>query len=83
MDEFRGYKTPDKDWTVVNRYRRLVQDGHANPTLCPDCEKPLTTGRDENENFILVCLFDNYVFRPGLGWWSNIRSIVKEFYLEE
>jgi hypothetical protein len=36
----------------------------------------------EDDEPILYCAWDNSTFKPGSGFWTDVRAVVSEHYLE-
>lgn len=69
-------------WALIHRYNRLVNEGLAQPLVCPDCGTRVIPMLGVDDSLILWCQTDDKMFKPGLAFFSDIRAVVTEFYLE-
>lgn len=69
-------------WTLVRRFNRLAVAGLVAPICCPDCKREVVFLIGEGDDPIMYCTWDGGTFLPGLQFWSDMRAVVKEHYLE-
>jgi hypothetical protein len=69
-------------WKILNQHRSLVNEGKALPVPCPDCKNPVVFMIDKDDDPMMWCPWgDDITLRPGLQFWDDMQSIIKEHYV--
>jgi hypothetical protein len=72
--------TEDK-WALVHAYRRLAEDGHVSPIMCPRRDAAMVTLIDtavDIDNPVYWCPACDTYMRPGVDLWDQIEAAVND-----
>lgn len=68
------------DIQVFHRYNALVRRGAAKPLTCNSCDYTYVLRATEDGEPVLQCFSCGALVQPGLNMYTDIKSVVKEFF---
>lgn len=61
-------------WDIVHTYRRLVEEGKADPLTCTICGARVYTRLASDDDPMLSCVAGHNAF-PGASWYARLDEI--------
>jgi hypothetical protein len=65
-------------WQLLRKYQALIRVGTARDFLCPECNKRLVFMKDQYDEPVMYCAWEDSGYIPGSQFWSDVRAVVME-----
>lgn len=63
-------------WSMIHAHRELVDEGRANPILCPDCGAELVVKPNDDAEPVLKCQPCAVTYTPGKAVWDQMEKVL-------